>query len=152
MKTLENVFPVTVNYDLSVESLVAQGQNDLCNDDITSKHFQTMRKGEVTCNFKLVHFNQVLTSDEVLKALANRGLRPAELHELLSFGIRYPEEQRKYCIVALGSVWQVASVWQFWYRNLFVPYLWYGDSMSYLSLFCFGGEWGRCKRFLAVSE
>ncbi|MDP3729825.1 MAG: hypothetical protein Q8R26_03740 [bacterium] len=102
----EGSFPTKVNYDLSVESLVEHGRYDWKNRDIISDSFRTGRKGEANLSLELVHLNQEITSEEVLKELDKRGLRPAELHELLSFGIKYPEEQRKYPIVALGSVWR----------------------------------------------
>ena len=145
-KKADNVFKVTVNYDLSVEFLVANGKYSWVNNDITSKNFPTTRKGEVTLSLELVHLNQVLTSEEVLKELDKRGLRPAELHELLSFGAQYPEEQRKYPIVALGSVWQ------HWHDYRYVPYLrWLGGGRV-LSLGWIGRRWGEGCRFVAVSK
>ena len=142
----EGTFPTKVNYDLSVESLVAQGKYDWKNSDIKSKNFQTTRKGETTLNLELVHLNQVLTSEEVIKELDKRGLRPAELHELLSFGIQYQEEQRKYPIVAMGSVWQHWSG----YRD--VAYLFGDGGERGLGLGYFGGRWSEDFRFLAVRE
>lgn len=102
----EGIFPTKVNYDLSMESLMAQGNYGWKNSDINSKHFQTARKGEATLNLEVVHLNQQLASEEVIAELKKRGLRPAEIHELLFFGAQYPDEQRKYSIVALGSVWR----------------------------------------------
>ncbi|OGY67023.1 MAG: hypothetical protein A3B16_02790 [Candidatus Zambryskibacteria bacterium RIFCSPLOWO2_01_FULL_45_43] len=142
----ENGFPVRVNYDLSVESLVAQGKYDWKNDSINSKNFQTSRKGEATLNLELVHFNQVLTSEEVIAELKKRGLRPAELHELLSFGVQYPEEQRRHPIVAL------ASVCQSWSGCRFVPYLWVVDNERRLYFDYFDDRWYENYRFLAVCE
>lgn len=143
----EGISPTKVNYDLSVESLVAQGKYDWKNADINSKHFQTIRKGEATLNLELVHLNQVLTSEEVLKELDKRGLRSAELHELLSFGAQYPEEQRKYPIVALGSVWQSQ-----WSGDRLVPCLWDDGDRRFLCLGWFDGRWYEDVWFLAVSK
>ena len=146
-KQKEGLFPTKVNYDLSIESLIAQGKYDWKNDSITSQNFQTTRKGEATINLEPVHLNQFLTSDEVIAELKKKGLRPAEPHELLSFGIQYPEEQRKYPIVALGSVWR------FWHGDRDVPFLWSDDVVvRRLYLLYFDFRWREDFRFLAVRE
>lgn len=142
----DEVFPTKVNYDLSVESLVAQGEYDWANSGINSKHFQTAKKGEAALNLELVHLNQVLTSEEAIAELKKRGLRHAEPHELLSFGVQYPEEQRKYPIVALGSVWQD------WLGGRSVAYLRSCADGRSLNLACFDGRWSVRCRFLAVRE
>lgn len=56
---------------------------------------------EVT--FELVHLDRGATKDEVLAEMDRRGLRPALYEELLRFAEKYPYEQMKYLIVALGS-------------------------------------------------
>lgn len=142
-----DVFPVTVNYDLSVESLVAHGKYDLKNDSINSKNFQTERKGTQTITLEPVHLNQTLTSEEVLKELEKRGLRPAELHELLSFGIQYPNEQRNYPIMALASVWR-----DWWRGSQHVAFLNGSGDKRGLYLGWLGGRWYEGCRFLAVRE
>lgn len=44
-------------------------------------------------------------TEDVELYLHERGLRPATLRELLTFGATYPERQRDFTIVALGSSW-----------------------------------------------
>lgn len=149
-KPKKGTFPTKVNYDLSVELLAENGKYDWNNYDVSSKNFPTTRKGEADLVLELVHFNQVLTSKEVLKELDKRGLRPAETHELLSFGIKYPKEQRKYPIVALGSVWHGG-----WNDSLLSPCLWRdsGDrEQRELSLGWSDIGWDEYYRFLAVSK
>lgn len=53
--------------------------------------------------FELVHLNKDMSTEAVLSELDRQRLRPALYEELLGFAKRYPEEQRKYPIVALGS-------------------------------------------------
>ena len=142
----KTIFSISVNYDLSVESLVAQGKYDWKSSYITSKNFSTTRKGEATLNLELVPLNQVLTSEEVIAELKKQGLRPAELHELLAFGAKYPDEQRKYPIVALGSVWR------YWDGYRHVPYLWRDGSERNLNLNYFVLRWLGHYRFLAVRK
>lgn len=54
--------------------------------------------------FEYVHMGINHTSfGDVIKEMQKRGLRPALYEELLCFAEKYPDEQRKYPIVALGS-------------------------------------------------
>lgn len=53
--------------------------------------------------FEYVHLNRHASTDEVLAEMDSRRLRPALYEELLGFAERYPDEQWKYRIVALGS-------------------------------------------------
>ncbi len=105
-KPVGNVYPVTVNYDLSVEDAVIAGKYGWANSDISSKHFPSQRKGTTDAEIILVHFNRDTGSDDVLRDLDKQGLRPAELPELLAFGSKYPDVQREFPVIALGSMWQ----------------------------------------------
>lgn len=68
--------------------------------------------------FEYVHMDRDASTDEVLAEMDRRGLRPALYEELLGFAEKYPDEQRKYPIVALGSESdvggrrRVASLWR----------------------------------------
>jgi hypothetical protein len=55
------------------------------------------------------------------------GYRPAELSELLAFGENYPEVQRKFPVIAFGSIWRRWDARQ-------VPYLLGSSSLHYLDL------------------
>jgi hypothetical protein len=105
----KNSFPVTVNYGLTVEKLVNAGKYDWLNSDINAKNFPSDRKDTAEVAIELVHFGRSMESDEVLEELDKQGLRPATLAELLAFGAKYPEKQREFPIVALGSVWRYRS-------------------------------------------
>ncbi len=141
----ENTFPLKVNYDLSVESLVAHGKYDWKNDNITSKNFPTTRKGTAELDIILVHLDRDVSTEEAIKELDKLGLRPAELQELLAFGAKYPDEQRKYPIVALGSVWRSLDV-------RLVPYLWSGGDRRVLYLHWFVSDWHAFCRFAGVRK
>jgi hypothetical protein len=105
-QTTKDGFPVVVNYNRTIEQLVKAGKYDWSNPDITSKNFPSNKKGNAQVSIQLVHFDRTMTSDEVLKELDKQGLRPATLPELLAFGAKYPDKQREFPIVALGSVWR----------------------------------------------
>ncbi|HEY4476338.1 MAG TPA: hypothetical protein VI954_02465, partial [Candidatus Paceibacterota bacterium] len=96
---------------------------------------------------ELVQFNRYISTDEALRELDKVGMRPAELHELLAFGEKYPDVQREFPIVALGSVWDD----QIGYR-CFVPYL-HGNGLGRrLFLNWVEGDWREFYRFAAVRK
>jgi hypothetical protein len=142
----QNLYSVTVDHSRTVEEMVAAGKCDWSNSDISSKHFPSDKKGKVEVNIELVHFNRTMESDEVLRELDKQDLRPATLPELLAFGATYPDKQREFPIVALGSVWRgldgdrvVACL----YGNA-------GDRGLGLDWFVYG--WGDDCRFAAVRK
>lgn len=141
-------FPLKVNYDLSVESLVVYGKYKWKNDDITTNNFPTIRKGETDIILELVYFNEVLTSDEALKELDKLGYRPAEIQEILTFGEKYPDIQRYLPVIALGSVWRDLS------GNRFIPYLHRDDDNErFLDLYHFNNDrWHELQPFAAVRK
>ncbi len=105
-----NLFRVIVNYSQTLEQMIAAGHYDQKNSDITEEHFPIppLKRGKEEVAIELVPFpfNRDIESDYVIRELDKAGLRPAELPELLAFGAAYPEKQREFPIVALGSVWQ----------------------------------------------
>lgn len=54
--------------------------------------------------FELFHLDRQLSTETVFEELAQRGYRPALYEELISFVKAFPDEQKQYPIVALGSV------------------------------------------------
>lgn len=99
----DNIYPLSVDYERSVEDLVKAGQYDRSDPDITSRNFPTKRKGRVEIVVVLTHFKQRISTDEVCRDLDKRGYRTAELRELLTFGVKYQGVQREFPIVALDS-------------------------------------------------
>ena len=140
-------YPVTVNYDLTLEQMIAAGHYDETESDITVEHFPVTGEGKVDVDIQLVPFNCVIGSDEAIRELDHMDLRPATLPELLAFGAAYPEVQREFTILALGSVWR--------YRNgyWFVPFLCgYSDGERHLDLDSFEGGWDEDYLFAAVRK
>ncbi|MBP9869778.1 hypothetical protein KBC59_04450 [Patescibacteria group bacterium] len=86
------------------------------------------------------------TDDKVLAEMDRLGFRPALYEELLGFAEKYPDEQRKYPIVALGSVALVHV------RLRGVACLWGNGDDSYLDLCWSGCGWNDDDRFLAVRK
>lgn len=147
VSSIASIFTILVDYSQSLAQMISSGKYDWVNSDITEEHFPTGKAGgKAEFHLELLHFNKVMFSDQVLTEMKKRSLRPATLSELLAFGEKYPEEQRKYPIVALGSVWR------HWGGRRRVPFLCsYADGRG-LGLRWFGYGWvGGC-RFLAVRE
>lgn len=141
-----NVIQVLVDYGRSVEDAVMAGKYNWTNENITSKNFPTEQSGKTETIIKLVHFNKVMSTDAVLRAFDEQNLRPATLPELLAIGEQYPELQREFPIVELGSVW----VGPGGYRD--VACLSRGGAERGLDRDWCGGGWiGGC-RFAAVSK
>lgn len=121
------------------------------NPDYKGKHFDPIERCKAVSKenrevaFEYVHLDRDASTDEVLAEMDRRGLRPALYEELLGFAEKYPDEQRKYPIVALGSETRVHG-----YR--YVAYLWIDDDGRSLHLNWVDLDWyGDC-RFLAVRK
>lgn len=139
-------YVVTVNYALSLEEMITAGRYDWKNDNITGKHFSVKGEGMADVEIQLVHFDCVMDSNEVIRELDKMGLRPATLPELLAFGAKFPEIQRQFPVVALGSVWRRL------FGDRFVPFLYgYGDGRD-LNLHVFEDGWRGYCRFAAVRK
>ena len=130
----------------SLQDAIAAGKYDYANDYITAEHFKL--KGEIVVDTKLVlyHPDRDIDSDNVVKELDQMGLRPATLQELCAFGEKYPDIQREFPIVALGSVF----VYSDGVRD--VPYLDGWRARRALDLDDWDGGWRPADRFLAARK
>lgn len=124
--------------------MIAAGNYDHRNSHITAENFPITGNGQVTTEIVLVHFNRDIESDDAVKEQEQMGLRPATLPELLAFGAKYPDVQREFPIVALGSSW----VDPFGDRH--VPSLDRWDDERELYLDYYDDGWDGDCRFLAV--
>jgi hypothetical protein len=145
-KVVVDTYAAVVDYTMSLADMIKVGKYDWVNDDITAEHFPVTGSGKTEVNLEFVHLNKSVSSEAVLAHMEANGLRPATLAELLSFGAKYPEIQREFPIVALGSSW-IVSV-----GNRFVPYLFGSSSDRHLNLSWFGSGWVGYFRFLAVRK
>lgn len=95
---------VLVDYTMRFAKMIRAGNYDWVNDNITAKNFPIIGSGQEGIALRIVHFNRDISTKKALTELDKRNLRPATLAELLAFGAKYPEFQRKFPITALGSV------------------------------------------------
>ncbi|MBU4332294.1 hypothetical protein KKD19_03685 [Patescibacteria group bacterium] len=140
------VFPITVDYALSLEQMITAGNYDWKNSDINPDHFPIKGCGQVEVETVLVHLNRIASTDEVLEELGRRGLRSATLPELLAFGARYPDKQREFSIIELGSVWTDPD------GDRCVACFYGSVDERRLRLRWFGSRWRGHYRFLAVRK
>lgn len=138
-------YPITVDYNLSLEQMIAAGHYDWVNADITSNHFP-VGSGTATLEGRLVHYGKNMSSEAVLADLDQNGLRPATLAELLAFGAKYPELQRQFPIIELGSLWQSPG------GGRDVACLDRDGRKRSLDLGWFGSDWHGSCRFLAFRK
>jgi len=136
---------LSVDYNRSLEAMIAAGHYDWKNGDITAKRFPVVGKGVEQFETKLFHFDRSVSSEQVVEAIKADGWEPSKIEHLLAFGEKYPEEQRKYPIIALGSEASVRG-----YR--YVPDLYRYGAGRFLDLYWRDVGWNGGYRFLAVRK
>ncbi len=140
-------FLLTVDYDLPLAELAAAGNYDYVSSDITEEHFR-VGWGERDIESLLVHLHRPTPTDNVLKELERHDLRPATLPELLAFGAQYPNPQREFPVLALGSIWDdPENSYRRAVRILEHP----GDRRLDLT-WDHGAQWNQLYHFLAVQK
>lgn len=139
-------FPITVNFNLPLAEMISAGHYDRVNDDITAEHFPIRGGGTAELEAQLVHLNRLMESEDVLKELDKNDLWPGTIPELLAFGAKYPELQRQFPIIAMGSVWQDPDA------GRCVPGLWSDAGERGLGLDYFGGGGDVSERFLVFRK
>ena len=97
-------YPVTVDFSLTLDEMIAAGQYGRVHDEIDAAHYPIDGEGRVEATIELVRFGRSLHSDEALTELDHLGYRPATLAELLALRATYPELETG-PIIALGSSW-----------------------------------------------
>jgi len=138
-----------VDYTKTVDQAIADGEYGWKNSDITAKHFPIspeMIGTKVEISGKLFHFNRGMSSEDVIKEMDKDGYRPAVLMEALALAAAYPELQRKFPIIALGSVRHGSDGFRW------VPCLRVDGRSRRLSLDYFDDDWNASCHFLGVRK
>jgi hypothetical protein len=146
---MPETFRLTTDYSQPLEAMIACGHYDWKNDDITPKRFPLKGEGIVEVEACLFHFNREIESKDAIKAIESADKdnpwSASQIEHILAFGAFFPEEQRKFPIIGLGSVAEIRG-------DRYVPALWKLGSKRSLDLSWFGSRWfGHC-RFLAVRK
>ncbi|KKU85161.1 MAG: hypothetical protein UY15_C0040G0007 [Parcubacteria group bacterium GW2011_GWA2_47_9] len=143
---IKNIFRVVVDCGQTLAQMIAAGKYNRVNSDITNANFPIIGSGKKNVAVELVHFNRSIESNEAIRELDRMGMRPATIEELLAFGAKYPEVQREFPILALGSVWRYRS------SDRYIPCLYRVGSERYLDLGWIGSGWHGICRFAAVRK
>ena len=138
--------PVTISYQVGLVEMIKLGKYDWTNEDINPKNFPLEGTGEVNVELVLVHIGENVSSDEARARIIDQELGISPIEHLLMFGAKNPELQRKFPIVALGSVMVFADG----YRC--VPFLGGSAGGRGLGLSGEGGGWDDGCRFLAFRK
>lgn len=98
---------VRVDYNQSLTEMIKAGNYDICESPctLTPEMFRVQGKGVHEVELVLVNLDKRVTSANVMAEIKKQGLRPADVAELLTFGAKYPDVQKDFQIVELGSVW-----------------------------------------------
>ncbi len=145
--TTSLAYPVFVDYGIGIDNTVRLGRYGWKDPNITSSNFPTERKGTAVVVVRLVHFDRIASSKEVLREFKRMRLRPAELHELLAFDRKHSDTHKKLPVIGLGSSWQKPDGF------LVVPCLIeHGQWGLTLSLIFYEGDWKEVCWFAAVRE
>ncbi len=140
---------LNIDYTKTIEQFITDGNCDWKSAAITSKTFPIspeMTGKNVEVSAKIFHFNRDISSEDVISEMDKAGYRPAVLMELLVLGFLFPELQRQFPIIALGSTWRDAV------DDYRVPCLDVDGSGRGLSLRWFRIRWDAYCRFLGVRK
>jgi hypothetical protein len=142
---VREVFNLAVDRTRSLGDLAAAGAYEFVNPHITSDHFPP-DSGETVGDAVLVCLGRAAKSPEVLEVLERLELRSGIMFELATFGVQHSTQQRRFSIVALGSVWRDSR------SNPRVGCL--GGNAEYrgFNLGMYDGRWGETCRFLAFPK
>lgn len=135
---------ITLNYDVGLERCIELGGYDRVDPYINSDNFPAPKAGFNEVEILVLRFGRIVTDKEVEETASRYGWRLANIYELLSVGNLYPDEQRKYPLVALGSVatdeYGISSV----------AYLWGDEKERTIDRSYLGHSWHSSCRFLVV--
>lgn len=119
---------IAVDYNKSLQNMMADGSYDWVNPAITPKGFPI-----VQFETNVFHFNRYISSEDAVEAITADDRRnfwePAKIEGLLAYGVKNPNEQRHYPIVGLGSFAGVLG-------SRYVPYLYGSGAGRGLDLLC----------------
>lgn len=138
---------IVIDYGQALEQMITAGRYDWTNSDITAEHFPIKGNGTITLETRLFHFNRRVSSEEAVRLIVSADptnpWQAARIEHELAYGATYPEEQRQFPIVALGSSCQILG-------DRYVSYLGRYGAERDLGLSCWGDDWSAHYRFLAV--
>ena len=143
---LGTTLPLIMDCTRSLKEMIKAGRYNWTNSDIKDKNFPITEKGVFNTEAVLVHYNKVMKTEDILRDMESKGLVQGKIEHLLAVGEKYPNLQRDFPIVALGSSWQDPV------GDRVVPYLRGYGGRRYLYLNWIGVDWDESYRFLALRK
>ena len=141
-------YAVTVNYDLSLDEMIAAGELDDVAPGINAANFPVSARGTAVIEVTLLRLNRCVSTDAILAFMDRNGYRPATLPELLALRIAFRDLRY---VTALGSVWYERIGNDRIFHNVVSIYGRYGQRR--LGLEYERGGWGvGVSRFAAVRK
>jgi len=144
-RTFRLTFPS--NCRMMIRKLLAAGKYDWVSPDLTDEHFPPKQHGTTKVHLELLTFglDRVVSNSDAQIELRRRRITPASIEHLLALGETHPGEQRKYPIVALGSIATIHD-----YRC--VPFLAMDGSSRFARILALEDEWSSPMHFLVIHE
>ena len=100
------VFPVPVDYALSLQKLIAIADFSRVNENVNGVNFPEGAKGSPDVRIKTTPIHIVRAPESGTRWLVEKGLRHASLRELVSLHRKCPDTFLEERIEAHGSLWQ----------------------------------------------
>ena len=100
----EGTFPIKIDYSKSLDEMISVGHYKGHIPEMI-KGYPLSGEGVHEKKLILVRIDGEMYIDSVRIVFMQRGLRAAYLEELLALGEQHPDLQRRFPIMALGSVW-----------------------------------------------
>ena len=94
---------LSVDYEQSLEEMIAAGHYNKVNDKITSRYFPIDGEGVAMSKYKVFDFERSVSSDEAERLMVKKVYQPAKIEHGLAYALKFPDEQRGFPIVLLGS-------------------------------------------------
>jgi hypothetical protein len=100
------VFKIVVDYTKSLIQTIRNGKHNYIDSGINQERFtvQGTRKQELTP--QLLHYDESMSPKEILEDMEARGLRPATVRELRTYGKKFPKKLGSATIATLSSLWR----------------------------------------------
>jgi len=146
---LAKKFILNVDYSKTLQQMLTDGNYDWTDSDISEKNFHLITEindDKRSVSAKLFCFGRNISSQEVISKIKKAGYRPATITELLVLGKNYPKIQKKFSVVALGSVWHNAGGFRY------VPVLGFSNRGRGVVLSWYDGRWSDHFYFLAINK
>lgn len=145
---MDKNYPITVDHSKTLDEMIEVGGYDFVSSLIRSDCFPIEASGQIQLDIELLDYSiPMRCDDDIIKNMERRGLRPATLPELLAFGAAYPEMQKRFIIVALGSTWRALHA-----DARHIPCLFGMDGKREVRLRHWNFDWEENCRFAAVRK